>query len=126
LHLPDHYRSVIDPDTQLWTEPVRSLYVDSGRGKTLLDKKRCATRSKRAILQRRRHSEQRHYAIAREVLHRATLLMDGIAQQLCNLLHELIGGFLARPFRKGRESNEIGKKNSYLAALTSNVSILIW
>jgi hypothetical protein len=78
-------------------------------GEPLLDQERSATGAERSVFQRLRHAEQGHDAVSGEAPDRAAMLLDRLAQQLGDPLHQLVGGFFSRSFGKGRKSNEIRK-----------------
>jgi hypothetical protein len=112
-----HCKPGVDADPQLRAHAVASLDRRRLKGEPLLDQQRRAAGAQRRVLQRLRHAEERHHAVTGEALDRATLLLDRIAQQLGDALHQRVGRFLSGALGKGGEPDEIGEQHRHLAAL---------
>jgi hypothetical protein len=78
-------------------------------GEPLLHQERGTTGAEWRVFQCLRHAEEGHDAVPGEAPHGAAMLLDRLAQQLGDPLHQLVRGFFSRSFGKGRKSNEIRK-----------------
>ena len=74
-----------------------------------------AAGSKRRILQRLGGAEQRHHAVAGEVLRPAALILDRGGQQFIDLTDQREGGVLADALGNLDKANHVGKQHRDLA-----------
>ena len=82
---------------------------------TIVNGQRGTASSERRILERDGNAEQSHDAVAGEIANRAALLFHDSRHHAGHTPHDGESRLFARPFRKGRETDQVGKEYRHLA-----------
>jgi hypothetical protein len=112
--LRDHCQAGINADAHLRPHAEFSLNGWGGSRETLVNKQRGAAGAQRCIFQRFRSTEQRHYAIAGEVLDRAALLLNRACHKFVDRLNQGVGAFFAEAFGNRCKADHVREKDGHL------------
>jgi hypothetical protein len=107
----------IDADPHLGTNPMFGFDRRGGGGEPFVNPQARAAGSQRRVLQRLRHAEQRHDAVAGEILDRAALLLHRTGHQFVDRLDQRERAFLAQPLGNRGEADHVREKRCHLPPL---------
>ena len=113
-NVTDDYLARIQPDPDLRDNPVRALELVSKRTNGLLHPECGVARTDRVILVRDRRPEQRHDAVAHNLVHRALEAMHGVdhaiedrVEEGARLLGVAVGEKLEGPLQVGQQHGDL-------------------
>ena len=113
----DDERPAVEADAEAGAGAVVGLGL-AGHGRhPCLNVERGAASPQRRILDRHRRAEERHDPVTGHLLHRAALVMDGLAQLPVDALHQEIGLLLAEFVGERRVIGHVGEEYGHLTAL---------
>ena len=119
--LSDDHLARVDPHPHRETQPLRSADLDRVGGELALQRERRPARALRVVLVRDRRAEQRHDAVAGELVHRALEAVNAVAEDREEAIHDrppqLRVGLLGQIHR----ADHVGEQDRDLLALTIEI-----
>jgi hypothetical protein len=109
--------SGVQPRPQAEVDTVRAFHVGLQRLKTVADRKRRRERAVGVVLVRDRGAEERHDAVAEELVDRALVTVDRLEHDLERPVDDRVDVFGIEPLGHRREAGDVGEHDRHLLAL---------
>ena len=107
----------VDPDADAELHTVRAAHVSAQRVETLLDRQGGAERALSVVLVRDGGAEERHHAVAEELVDRSLVAVDGLQDDLEGLIHDRVDVFGIQALGHRRETGDVSEEHRDLLAL---------
>jgi len=107
----------VDPDTDAELHTVRAPHVSAQGVETLLDRQGGAERALSVVLVGDGGAEERHHAVAEELVDRSLVAVDGLENDLEGAVHDRVDFFGIQALGHRREAGDVGEEHRHLLAL---------